>query len=470
MVRFGIPLVLVVLVGGVAALKREALMQRWEDFRQTRQKSSVVGTNHETPTSKRPLFELVSGKKETFRLIDKDLANLGINVYTIGNNPPPKKLRLPGTLTFDPNRFIRVHSRFPGEVRRVGKVAGSNRPLQYGDYVSVGDLLATIWSKDIGEKKSELVDAYCRVQFDKINLDRVNSIPEVVAKKQVTEFEKAYQGDVVAALKAERTLRSWNFSEKNIEDVRNEAMQIIELIKKLKAPENIGEKDRSMVQAVIADDDKWAELDILAAQAGVIAEKNFNVGDMIDTTNVLLRIADIDRIQVLANVFEEDVPALRALPPEERKWSLDLKSESVDKEIHGHFDQIGIIVDSQMHTLPVMGYVDNSKKHFAIGQFITATVEIPGDPTQVVIPVAAVVEEGSKSAVFVESNAELREYTRRHVAVISRGRNWVHVSMVPDDYQIERGIEPLHPGERVLINSVVELDAELNDLVSSSKK
>ena len=191
---------------------------------------------------------------------------------------------------------------------------------------------------------------------------------------------------------------------------------------------------------------------------------------MVDTTNVLLKIADINRIQVLANVFEEDVPALRALNESERKWSLELKSESIDTAILGHFEQIGIIVDPDMHTLPVMGYIDNAQRHLAIGQFITATIEIPGDPKQVVIPVAAVVEEGSTSAVFIETNAELQEYTRRHVAVLSRGREMVHVAIEPAPYQLERGVQPLRPGERVLINSVVELDAELNDLVSSSSK
>ena len=325
-IRYGIFLVLAIVVVGIAIANRSTLTQVVSDFRGGPPKSSVKTNQTSQSLSKRRFFELVADKPETFRVVDKDLSNLKIQIYTIEADPPPNKLRLQGALSFDPNRFVRVHSRFPGEVRRVGPAAGTNRPLQYGDRVAVGDLLATIWSKDIGEKKSEMVDALSRVHFDKIVLDRLNSATDIVSKRTITDAERNYQGDMVAVAKAERTLRSWNFTEAEIEAVRQEARDIIELIKKLKSPDHLADNEHSMVQAIIADDGHWAELDVFAAQAGVIAEKNFNVGDIVDTSNVLLKIADIDRLQVLANVFEEDVHALRELPKEKRKWTLEVKS------------------------------------------------------------------------------------------------------------------------------------------------
>ena len=463
--RIIIILVILAVAAGVGFLNRDTLLNAWGAIRHRDAKSDGESTKE-----KLMQCALVLEKPATTRLVGKDTVASKINSYTIGEKPPAKKLRLQGTLTFDPNRFVRVHSRFPGEVRRVGPAAGTNRPLQFGDRVSIGDLLATIWSKDIGEKKSEFVDAMSKAYFDKVVLDRLMGSKEIVARRAITEAERNYQGDLVALARAERTLRSWNFTESEIEAVRKEAQDIIEFVKKLEVSEETPEKHRQMVQSIIADDGHWAELDIFAAQAGEIAEKNFNVGDIIDTSNVLLRIADIDRLQVQVNAFEEDVPALRALPKDNRKWSLELRSESGETEIQGHFDQIGIIVDPNMHTLPVMGYVDNTERRLAIGQFVTATIEIPGDPTQVVVPVKAVVEEGSTSIVFVETDAEKREYTRRKIAVTSRGRTFIYVARNPPQYQVERGAQPLRPGEKVLINSVVELDAEMNDMISSAPK
>ena len=453
MLRIGLPLVALVLFAGAAAWNREALKAAWDDHRPARRKGTTATTDGMTRQVNRPMFELVPDKPDTIRLVGRDLGSLGINIYTIEGNPPPNKLRLPGTLSLDPNRFVRVHSRFPGEARRVGKATGTDRPLQYGDKVSVGQLLITIWSKDVGEKKSELVDALSKEHFDLIILKRLNSVKEsVVTQRAINDAERNHQQDVVAVAKAERTLRSWNFTEAEIEAVRQEARDIL------------------AGKEAIADDGHWAELDVVAPQSGMIVEKNFNVGDIIDTTQDLLKIADIDRLQALVNVFEEDLPLLRRLAPDEQKWSLQLKSESVDTAILGRFDQIGVIVDPKMHTSVVMGYTDNTTRKLAIGQFITATVEVPGDPTQIVVPISAVIEEGSSTAVFVETNAERHEFTRRRVVVKRRGRTLAHVLIEPDKTQTERGALPLRPGERVLVNSVVELDAELNDLASSAPK
>ena len=449
LLKAGLSIIAVVVVAGFSFWNREALKLAWNDHFHTERKD-LTG---ETQLVRRSEFELVPDTPNTVRLVDREPGSLGIQIYTIGSDPPPNKLRLPGTLSLDPNRFVRVHSRFPGEVRRVGLATGTNRPLQYGDKVTLGQLLVTIWSKDVGEKKSELVDALSKEHFDKIILARLNSVKGgVVTERAINDAQRNYQGDVVAVAKAERTLRSWTFTEEEIEAVHQEA------------------RDLLAGTSTIADDGHWAELDVVAAQGGTIVEKNFNVGDIVDTTQDLLKIADLERLQVLANIFEEDLPPLRRLPREEQKWTLQLKSDSVDTAIQGHFDQIGMIVDPSMHTSVVMGYVDNSKRNLAIGQFITATIEVPGDPKLVVIPVAAVIEEGSSSAVFIETNAERHEFTRRRVAVVRRGRTLVHVVMEPDELQTQRGARPLHPGERVLIDSVVELDAELNDLMSSAPK
>lgn len=174
LIQIGILAVLLAVIGG-SVLNCATLLQVGADARNNHFKGLLTATTQLASNQGCRLFELVPDKKQTFRLVDKDLHELKIGVHTIESNPAPTKLRLQGTLTFDPNRFVRVHSRFPGEVRRVGPAGEKKRPLQFGDKVAVGDLLATIWCKDIGEKKSELVDALSRVYFDRIVLDRLNS-------------------------------------------------------------------------------------------------------------------------------------------------------------------------------------------------------------------------------------------------------------------------------------------------------
>ena len=76
-------------------------------------------------------------------------------------------------------------------------------------------------------------------------------------------------------------------------------------------------------------DNNWAETEVRAPMDGMILEENFTVGDIVDTEQVLFLIADLSRIEVLANVYEEDLSMIRRLPQNLRRWKVDLKSDPV---------------------------------------------------------------------------------------------------------------------------------------------
>src|SRR5262245_34771626 len=88
----------------------------------------------------------------------------------------PRLLELRGSLTFDLQELARIKSRFPGEVDRIEDVRdplasaekGESvmRPLRPGDFVKKGQRIAILWSKDLGEKKSELVNALSQLYLD----------------------------------------------------------------------------------------------------------------------------------------------------------------------------------------------------------------------------------------------------------------------------------------------------------------
>ena len=104
---------------------------------------------------------------------------------------------LTGCLAADSNRLAHVSPIFAGEVVFLGTVAGgetdrladesATRPLQVGDRVKAGQLLAVVWSKDLGEKKSELVDALSRLKVDQETFERLEKAGEGVAQRQVRE-------------------------------------------------------------------------------------------------------------------------------------------------------------------------------------------------------------------------------------------------------------------------------------------
>lgn len=398
--------------------------------------------------SRKPLVELVDGTSDTIRLVQGDAASLlGLKLVEVRSAPSNEPLRLPGTLALDPNRLIHVHSRFDGEAVSIGQIRdadGKMRPLQYGDRVTRGQLLAIVWSKEIGEKKSELMDASSRLEASRTILERLESLPPgIVAERVIHEARRDVEAGIIALARAEQTLRSWRLTDDEIATIYQELRAI--------------EKDSQAVNSRV--EREWAEIEVRAAIDGVIIEKNFNVGDMVDTDDDLFKIADLSRLQVVASIYEEDLGAVRALKPSERRWTIDLKSDPTDNHLPGTFDLIGSVIDPAQRTGVLMGRLDNSAGQLAAGQFITATIELPQDPHLVAVPETAIVDEGGSSSVFVETHHGRREYARRHVTVVRRGLGTAYVSGKPAD-----GALPLLAGERVVTSGVLRLGGELATL------
>lgn len=428
------------IVVGVAV----AAAMNWNKTREIVQ--SVTKKKAEVSKPADPLVQLVPNQKDTIRLTKKDAINLlGLRLAEVRSAPAPEPLRLPGSLFLDPNRLIHVHSRFGGEAVSIGQAVdenGKKRSFQYGDRVKKGELLAVVWSKEIGEKKSELMDALSRLDASRNILARLESLqPGIVTERSILEARRAVDGDVIAVSRAERTLRSWRMTDAEIAAVHKE----LELIKSQQKTGN-ARVDR-----------EWAEIEVRAAIDGVIMEKNFNVGDMVEPTDDLFKIADLGRLQVLANIYEEDLWSVRALKPEDRRWTIDLKSDPNDNQIPGTFDLIGSVIDPAQRTGIVMGWLDNSEGNLAVGQFITATIQLPEDADTVAIPETALIEEGDSSTVFVETDRNRMEFARRKVAVVRRSSGTVYIDSAPTD-----GVDQaLHAGERVVTAGALGLGGEL---------
>jgi cobalt-zinc-cadmium efflux system membrane fusion protein len=445
----------VILLVVVAAAGLAVAMNREPDSYGRKLLERVTGTHHvRNEAGEKPRtfhVQIVPDRPETIQFSEESYHLLQIRTVEVKPAPPPEPLRLPGSLVLDPNRLVVVHTRFSGELVRIAMSGhnGSARPLRYGDRVNKGDVMGVVWSKDIGEKKSELVDAVSKLEADRNTLKALKSAAEgAVARIKIVEAQRNFDADSIALARADRTLRSWRLSEDEIQAVYQEAEDVR---KGITDPTN---------------DKSWAELEIRAPISGLIVEKNFNEGAMVDPDDALFQIADLSQLMVMAYVYEEDLPALKKLPPLDWKWKIDLKSDPHDKPIEGMFDLIGTIIDSDSHTGVVMGWVDNFQANHAAGQFITATVELTADSNLVVIPTSALIEEGGSSYVFVETNADRREFTRRKMVVTRRGRQTVFVC--GEAAAAERGCagQSLSPGDKVVVTMVLELSAEL-DLAKS---
>jgi membrane fusion protein, heavy metal efflux system len=428
--------------------------------------SKVTDQTSEIVPGDRPLISLADHTPNTIRLTTAGMNIVGIRTVEVKPAPPPEPLRMPGSLLLDPNGLVRIHARFPGELVSVGTVPVNlaptsnpglelRRQLRFGDRVEQGHIIAVVWSKDIGEKKSELVDAISKTAIDKTLLSKLEKVEKgVVPERTIQDARRNYEADLIAVAKAERTLRSWRLTEDELEEIRQEAARIHN--REINDP---------------AADRTWAETEVRSPITGVIVEKNFNVGDIIDPSQDLFKIADLSRVQVLANAYEEDLPLLRSLRPDQRTWKIDIKSDPNDVPVSGKFETIGNIIDPAQHAGAVMGWLDNPDGRFNVGQFITATVELPANPDLVVVPTAALIEDGTCPKVFVETNSVNHEFTCRRVDVVRRGRERAYVrSQPPATDTACGGAAELRAGDHVVNSGVLELASELKSLQAAARE
>jgi cobalt-zinc-cadmium efflux system membrane fusion protein len=376
---------------------------------------------------------------------------MGIKVVEVKEAAPTQPIKLLGSLYLEGSRLVHVQTVFVGRVIEVGQTTdndGKTRPLRPGDRVKKDEILAKLWSKEVGEKKSELVDAISRRYLHEAVRKRLEVLgTTVVPAARVQEADRDYQADIISISSLERTLRSWHISEAEIKAIYSEADRI-----------RVGKAaiDREL-------DRTWAQLDILSPMDGVILEKNFTVGDIIDTTQDMYKIADLSRLGVIANVYEEDLPKLVALPDEERRWTVELQAEP-EAPRQGRFESIGNVIDPMQHTAIIKGWLDNPEGQFRIGQFVTATVNLPGRAGLVEVPISSLIDDGSRAFVFIATDPARTSLTLREVKVARRGAMSALLEGTPPPSRGACRAQPIAVGELVVTTGALELHGALHQL------
>ena len=434
---------------------------------QTREKLSAFDakispshTSHEHRSEKFDGVEAIAGSTGQLRLSPRVIDTLKVQVAAARRAPLTEPLVMTGSLFLDSSHLAVVHTRFPGEIVEVGQVPETDaygnqivvdgkprmRQIRAGDEVQKGQLIAVVWSKEIGETKSDLVEALSRRKASKATVERLEGLEKgSVSGQVVREAQQKHQSDVIAVERADRTLRSWRETDDEIAEVYAESDRICL---------GISEPDSKVRQT-------WANVEIRAPLSGTVLERNGTVGEIVATGVDLFTIADISRMGVLANIYEEDIHKLTELPPEKRTWEVRLKAEPESPPILGRFEVIGHVIDPSQHTAAVVGWIQNPGNRLRTGQFITATIELPGPTDAVIIPNSAIIDEGHIATVFVASDASKHEVKARHVAVIRRGRDFALIQSKPS---AKVAPDSLQEGEFVVTSGNLELFGYLQDL------
>jgi multidrug efflux pump subunit AcrA (membrane-fusion protein) len=239
-------------------------------------------------------------------------------------------LTLTGSTALDPTQLARIRARFaPCRVVSIGQIAVPGpkgktefRELRPGDRVQKGDVLGVFYSVDVGSKKNDLLDALVQLELDQRILDNAEKHREAVSEVQMLTFIRAVQGDRNAINRALNNLEVWDIPQDEIDALHAEAKKLAEdknaWFKTREGRWVRGEKGNGTDKKA---ENPWGRVTLRAPFDGVIVERNLHLDEMVvDNTVNLFQIADVNRLLIIANAPEDDLPTLEALA--NRQWSV----------------------------------------------------------------------------------------------------------------------------------------------------
>jgi len=172
---------------------------------------------------------------------------------------------------------------------------------------------------------------------------------------------------------------------------------------------------------------------------GVVLKRSVSPGLRFDRGFEFYRIADLNRVWILADVYRHQLPFIR------RGASARITTVEESLSLPATVSQSEPIFDETTLTLKVRLEAANPRRAFKPGMFVD--VEFPVDlPAALVVPADAIVDSGLRKTVFVD-----------------RGNGYFEPRLVEsgwrngDDVEVTKG---LMPGERIVISGTFFIDSE----------
>lgn len=319
---------------------------------------------------------------------------VAVSLVTAEERSLPTTLDVTGTLTADAQTDIASEIE-----QRVVEVL-----VERGQFVGAGQVVARMDDQDAKNqlREAEATEAQIRERLGLVNGQTFDPLktPEVQqARATMDRAEADYRRfvqllDEGAVSRAEHDLRRADYlaAKAQYETSVNQMRQLYQSL--------LAQKVRVAMARKAVDDTV-----IRAPFSGVIAEKAANVGRYTKKGDRIATIVRINPLRIELTIPEGAVAAVR----KGLKVSFAVRSYP-DREFEGTIAYIGPAVRTESRALVVEAIVPNPKGLLQPGLFATAHIELPAARPSVMVPAAALKNEGGVFKLFVvkDGTAEAR--------------------------------------------------------------
>jgi cobalt-zinc-cadmium efflux system membrane fusion protein len=322
--------------------------------------------------------------------LEPSLAEALIETTVVEDMENRKILELTGQVKLDKTRVVDVVPTGGGQVKRVEKLLGEE--------VSMGDVLAVVHSADLGQAKAQYLEVQARLELATSAFEREKELYEKKISSEadylsaLNEF-KAAQAYYAAA---EKRLRFFGLDTEQINSINDEK-----------------------------ENGQFAELILLAPQAGTIIAQNITTGALVDTSESLYTIADLSNVWVWFDLYEKDLAALHELRSSGEEVIARVRVKAFEEAFEGVVDLIGSQLDEHTRTIKVRAQVRNEDHKLRPGMFARAEISVPSGGSITSLPSAAVLSDEGRKFVFQHWKEDL--WVRRDVRIGRRQGGAVEV-------------------------------------------
>ena len=316
-------------------------------------------------------------------------------------------LMLSGKVAYGEDRYSRISSPLQGRVVEVR--------THLGDHVKAGNILLVVDSPDIAQAYSEYVKEDSELQF----------------ATRAHELAKDLYEDKALPLKDLKQ------AENELVKARAEFRRAKERLLSLRiAPEELDKPlDRQQITS---------RFEMKSPLTGIVVERTVTAGQSVtgDSDHILFTIADLDELQVLADLYERDLALVK------EGQSAVVKVEAYpDVDFPAKVTAIGDIVDPATRTIKVRAQVNNDAHKLKPEMFARLELDVSGAAKFLAVPREAVVAIDGRQFVYVVESGN--RYIKREVKI---------VNISPEQVRI---LDGLAQGERIVTKGAVLIKGQV---------
>jgi len=329
---------------------------------------------------------------------------LGIVTAKTGPGTLETVLALPGEIVLNDDAQALVTPYVSGYVKEIRK--------RQGDPVQKGEVMAVLESRELADAGALYLAARERLALARKNFEREESLwrKKITPETDYLESKMALSAAQIAVRSTRQKLMALGLSKAAIDRLPRKA------------------------------DDSLTRYEIVSPLDGQVLEKNLSLGEMVESTDAVYRVANMKTVWVKINLLQKQLPYLK------KGMAVHIHGDEPLPEEKGTLTFIGPLVGRETRTASGRATLSNPNGEWRPGLFVTARVVAGKNRVPLLIPKKAVQQMEGKSVVFVPGREGFEE------RVVTTGKS--------DETHVEI-TEGLSSGDEIVTDGSFELKATL---------